>query len=99
MIILTNEWPANMFANRRIPRLTALATYEINSIRIIKGAITVGVPVGYRIDKNLIPWIVKPIRTTVIRVTKLSVKATEASLVIVSIPGSIPKTFIVKITD
>jgi len=49
--ILTKECPANIFANKRIPKLTALAIYDTNSIVIMKGAITVGVPVGYKIAK------------------------------------------------
>lgn len=49
--ILTSECPANILANKRIPRLTALETYDTNSISIIKGAIAVGVPVGYNIEK------------------------------------------------
>lgn len=48
--ILTKLCPANIFANNRIPKLTARAMYEINSIKIINGAIIVGVPVGYKID-------------------------------------------------
>ena len=53
--ILTSEWPANILANRRIPKLTARDTYDTNSIKIINGAIAVGVPVGYNIDKYLTP--------------------------------------------
>lgn len=44
--IFTNECPANILANKRIPKLTALAVYETNSINIIKGAMIAGVPVG-----------------------------------------------------
>jgi len=49
--IFTDECPANILAKSRIPRLIARAIYEINSIKIIKGAITSGVPVGNKIDK------------------------------------------------
>ena len=49
--ILTNECPANMLANKRIPKLMARAMYEINSIDIMNGAMMVGVPVGYSIEK------------------------------------------------
>lgn len=44
--ILTKEWPANILANNRMPKLTARDTYDTNSIKIIKGAMAVGVPVG-----------------------------------------------------
>jgi hydroxymethylglutaryl-CoA reductase len=49
--ILTKECPANIFANKRIPKLTARAIYETNSIKIINGVIINGVPVGNKIEK------------------------------------------------
>ena len=44
--ILTKEWPANIFAKSLIPKLTALAIKDTSYIKIIKGAMTVGVTVG-----------------------------------------------------
>lgn len=49
--ILTRECPANILANKRIPRLTARAMYDTNSIRMINGVIIRGVPVGNKIEK------------------------------------------------
>jgi hypothetical protein len=86
-----------MFANSRIPRLTARAIYETNSIRIINGAITVGVPVGYSNETNLIPCNDNPIVVIVTIVEILNINVNEASLVIVSTPGTIPVILAVNI--
>jgi len=91
MRILTREWPANILANKRIPKLTALETYDTNSISIMKGAIAVGVPVGYSIEKYLTLWIEKPISINATMVDILNKNVNEASDVVVSTPGTIPK--------
>ena len=86
-----------MFAKSRIPKLTARAIYETNSINIIKGAITVGVTVGYKRVTNRILCKEKPNNVIVTIVAILSIKVKEASLVDVSTPGTIPIVFAVKI--
>jgi hypothetical protein len=88
--IFTNECPANILANKRIPKLTARATYDTNSIEIINGAIIVGVPVGYSIEKYRTLCNDRPIRIIETIVAILSIKVNEASLVMVSTPGTIP---------
>src|ERR1700761_3999235 len=94
--ILTSECPANMFANKRMPKLTARAIYEINSIRIINGAITVGVPVGYKIEIYRTLCSANPIKIIDTSIEMLNKNANEASLVIVSSPGIIPTIFALK---
>jgi hypothetical protein len=94
---LTKECPANILANNRIPRLIARARYDTSSIQIIKGAITEGVPVGYIIEKYLILCNEIPNIVTTINIEILIRKVYEASLVVVSIPGIMPKIFDEKI--
>jgi len=95
--ILTKECPANILANNRIPKLTALAIYDTNSIRIINGVITKGVPVGNKIAKYLTLCNEKPNKINVVIVAMLKKKVSEASDVVVSSPGTIPNTLATKI--
>jgi hypothetical protein len=71
--------------------------YDTNSIKIIKGAIAVGVPEGYIIDKYLELCKLNPIKINEAIVEMLNKNVKEASLVIVSIPGTIPKMLELKI--
>jgi hypothetical protein len=95
--ILTSECPANIFAKSRIPRLTARDAYDTNSMRIINGAIAVGVPVGYSMDRYLTPWIENPIKMKVTIVDILNKKVSDASEVVVSTPGTMPSKLALKI--
>jgi hypothetical protein len=75
----------------------ARAIYDTNYIEIIKGAIAIGVPVGYKMLKNLILCSEKPISITDTIVDTLSIKVSVESDVTVSTTGIIPQTLAKKI--
>jgi len=64
---------------------------------MINGAIAVGVPVGYKIARYRTPCMAKPIKINVTIVEILNKNVKEASLVVVSTPGTIPSKLALKI--
>jgi hypothetical protein len=91
--IFKRACPDIKFANNRIATLKSRAKYEINSIPIIKGIITNGVPPGRKREKRFHPWDTPPRIFKDRKPIPESVRVTIRWLVVVKTYGSIPKKF------
>ena len=73
--------PAVMFAAKRTERDMGLARYANNSIKIMRGAISIGVPEGKKNLKKLVPCLQKPIKVTARKINALREKVIAIWLV------------------
>jgi hypothetical protein len=94
--IFNNICPDIIFAKSRIAKLNTLALNEINSIKIIKGTISKGVPVGKKVLKNFNLFTLKLKSTTFIKLLIEKKKVNIIELVNVKLKGIKPVIFEVK---
>jgi hypothetical protein len=90
VIMFSRVWPDIILAKSRIDKLNALDTYETTSIKINKGAKSLGAPGGRKRVKNCKPCLRKPIIVIAIVTDKPKLKVCNMWLVMVKLNGTNP---------
>ena len=78
--IFISMWPLVVFANSRIPREKARATYDISSIGTSRGTSLRGVPEGTKKEKKWTLWSRRPSIVTPINIVTLRPRLTIADV-------------------
>lgn len=85
--------PATMFPAKRIDKLIGLTKKENSSIKIMSGAIYMGVPCGIKSEKNLMPCFINPVIITIKKTNTAKARVMMSWPVTVNPKGNRPIIF------